>query len=357
MKIKKNEIVAMRNEYELIETLLYKGTEGAVTLEVIIDRKHETMWATQKTIANLFKVTVNNISKHLNNVFDSGELDKNEVTINPNKSTNSGIPLINPESSKQPILYNLDTIISVGYRVRDSKEATRFRIWATNILKDYMIRGYVLNREVLTEGSPFGEEYFKHLLEEIRDIRSSERQIYEKVTDLYATSYDYEPKAEITKEFFANVQNKLHYAITGLTAPEIIKNRADSDKKNMGLTTWRKAPEGKILLRDIKVAKNYLNKKEIRHLNRIVSMYLDYAENQAERNIPMSMKDWATKLDKFLEFNEYHILHGKGSISREDVDNFVKKEYNKFKPLQDLSYRSDYNKFEEEIKMIEGKNN
>jgi len=355
MKNKLNELAKTRSEYELIKTLLYKGTDGAVILEVILDRKTETMWATQKTIANLFKVTVNNISKHLNNIFDSKELDKDKTTLNPNNSTNSGIPLINLESTKQPILYNLDTIISVGYRVRDSKEATRFRIWATKILKDYMIKGYVLNKELLTEGSPFGEKYFKHLIEEIRDIRSSERQIYEKVTDIYATSYDYEPKAEITKEFFANVQNKLHYAITGLTAPEIIKDRASSDKENMGLTTWRKAPEGKILLRDTKIAKNYLNKKEIRELNRVVSMYLDYAENQAERNIPMSMEDWATRLDKFLEFNEYHILYGKGSISREDIDNFVKNEYDKFRPLQDVIYKSDYNKFEEEVKRIEGR--
>ena len=245
--------------------------------------------------------------------------------------------------------YNLDAIISIGYRI-NSKEATRFRIWSRGILKQYMRKGYVLNKELLVNGGRFTDEYFEQLLEEIRDIRSSERKVYQKITDLYATAYDYNKNAEITKNFYAKVQNKLHYAVSGLTAPEIIHERADSTKEHMGLTSWRKSPDGKVYLSDAKVAKNYLTEKELKNLNRIVSMYLDYAEDRAERKIPMSMKDWAERLDKFLEFYEYNILEGKGSISREEVDEFVEMEYEKFKPIQDKLFQSDYEKFDEETK-------
>ena len=209
-------------KYKLAETLLYTSSEGAVTLKVILDQKNKIMWATQQTMANLFNVTTNNISKHLNNIFDTGELDKNTVTFNLNKSTNSGIPPINPESTKQPMLYNLDTIISVGYRIRDSKEATQFRIWATNVLKEYMVKGFVLDDELLKNGTRFGKDYFDELLERIREIRVSERRFNQKITDIYAISYDYNPKAEISREFFATVQNKLTFAVSGKTAAELM---------------------------------------------------------------------------------------------------------------------------------------
>ena len=215
-----------------------------------------------------------------------------------------------------------------------------------------MTKGFVLDDELLKNGTRFGKDYFYELLEKIREIRTSERRVYEKITDLYATSYDYNPKAKTTINFFKNVQSKLHYAISGLTPPEIMKQRANSDKKNMGLTTWKDAPNGKIMLSDVKVAKNYLSEEEISQLNRIVNMYLDYAENLAERQKAMSMKDWAERLDKFLEFNEYHVLRSGGSVSRKDADEFVKIEFEKFKPIQDRTYKSDYNKFDEETKKL-----
>lgn len=212
-----------------------------------------------------------------------------------------------------------------------------------------MRKGFVINKELLINGGKFIEEYFEELVDVIREIRSSGRKVYEKVTDLFATSYDYNKNAQITKEFYAKVQNKLHYAV-GLTAPEIIYERADSNKEHMGLTTWSRAPDGKVLLRDAKVAKNYLTEKELKTLNRVVRMYLDYAEDRAERQIPMSMKDWAERLDKFLEFYEYAVLKGKGKISRKEGDDFVKLEYEKFRPIQDKLFKSDYNKFDEETK-------
>lgn len=290
----------------------------------------------------------------MNNIFESGELVKDEVTFNPNDSTNSGIVLIiNPNAKTQPLLYNLDAIISIGYRV-NSKEATEFRKWSTQILKEYMIKGFVLDKELLKQGKRFNKDYFTELLEDIREIRASERRFYEKITDIYATSYDYNVNATITKEFFANVQNKLHYAVSGMTAPEIIINRADASKEHMGLTSWKNAPEGKIRLSDTKIAKNYLGKKEIRSLERIVNMLLDYAEDQAERHNPMSMQDWITRVDKFLDFNEYNILKNKGKVSRLESDEYVKKEFEKFRPLQDKSFKSDYNKFvDESRKLIE----
>ena len=337
-----------KEENKLVKTLLYIGNEGAVTLNVIIDQENETMWANQKTISSLFNVTKQNISYHLKEIFSSKELDKNSVV---KKILTTGEDGKNYKIS----FYNLDAIISVGYRV-NSKEATQFRIWATKILKDYIVQGFAIDSELLKNGTRLGTDYFKKLLEIIRDIRLSERRFYEQVTDIYATAYDYNKDAKITKEFFMNVQNKLHYAVSGSTAPEIIAKRADSSKPHMGLKTWDQSPEGKIYLKDVKIAKNYLSEEEISQLKRIVNMYLDYAENQALRHNPMSMKDWAERLDKFLEFNEYHILKGKGKISRKDVDKFVEKEYEKYRPIQDKLYKSDYNKFVEERKKLE-KNN
>ena len=337
----------MDEAYQIVNTLLYESDEGAVSIEVVIDEDQETMWATQKTMAELFNVDRSVITKHLKNIYNDGELSKISTCAKIAHVQKEG----NREVKRQTTFYNLDAIISVGYRV-NSKNATHFRIWATGVLKEFMVKGFVLDDELLKNGSRFGKDYFDELLERIREIRSSERRVYEKVTDIFATSYDYNPKAEVTIDFFKNVQSKLHYAVSGLTPPEIIKSRASSEKEHMGLTTWKDAPDGKVMLSDTKVAKNYLSKDEISELNRIVNMYLDYAENQASRHKAMSMKEWAERLDKFLEFNEYQILHGRGRVSRKAADEFVKNEFEKFKPIQDKNYKSDYNKFEEKTRRL-----
>ena len=334
----------MQENNQIVNTLLYIGDEGEVSIDVVIDQERETMWATQKTMAELFNVKKNTISEHLKHIFEEGELNKNSVVRKIRTTASDG-------KKYNTNFYNLDAIISVGYRV-NSKNATHFRIWATNVLKEYIIKGFVLDDELLKNGSRFGKDYFDQLLERIKEIRTSERRVYEKITDLFATSYDYNPKAEITINFYKCVQSKLHYAVSGLTPPELIKNRADSKKEHMGLTTWQDAPNGKIMLSDAKIAKNYLSEEEVSELNRIVNMYLDYAENQASRHKAMSMKDWATRLDKFLEFNEYQILNNKGSISRKEVNEFVKAEFEKFQPIQDKNYKSDYNKFDEETRKL-----
>ena len=336
----------MDETYQIVNTLLYESDEGAVSIDVVIDEDQETMWATQKTMAELFNVDRSVITRHLKNIYDDGELSKISTCAKIAYVQKEG----NREVKRQTTFYNLDVIISVGYRV-NSKNATRFRIWATGVLKEFMVKGFVLDDELLKNGSRFGKDYFDGLLERIREIRSSERRVYEKVTDLFATSYDYNPNAEVTIDFFKNVQSKLHYAVSGLTPPEIIKSRASSKKEHMGLTTWKDAPNGKVMLSDTKVAKNYLSEDEISELNRIVNMYLDYAENMASRQKAMSMNDWAERLDKFLEFNEYQILHGRGRVSRKAAE-FVKNEFEKFKPIQDKNYKSDYNKFEEKTRRL-----
>ena len=340
-------------KYKLVKTLLYENEEGAVEGEFIIGE--DTLWASRNVVADIFDTTGPNISMHFSNIVSEGELEENEVIMSSKELFKDDLgfskdSLLNSKKGGRPQKwYNLDAIISIGYRI-NSKEATRFRIWSRGILKQYMRKGYVLNKDLLINGGRFSDQYFEQLLEEIRDIRSSERKVYQKITDLYATAYDYNKNAKITRNFYAKVQNKLHYAVSGLTAPEIIHERADSNKEHMGLTSWRKSPDGKVYLSDAKIAKNYLTENELKRLNRIVSMYLDYAEDRAERHIPMSMKDWAERLDKFLEFYEYNILEGKGSISREEVDEFVKLEYEKFKPIQDKLFQSDYEKFDEETR-------
>jgi len=347
----------MVKDYEIVESLLYKGKEGGVTAEFLVDKANQTFWASQKTVADIFETSPPNISMHMQNIFQDGELKENEVSISSKELFKDQLEfikesLINSKKAGRPSKwYNLDGIIAVGYRV-NSKKATEFRIWATSILKDYIVKGFAIDVELLKNGTRLGEDYFKELLEIIRDIRLSERRFYEQITDIYATAYDYNKDAKITKEFFMNVQNKLHYAVSGHTSPEIIAERADSEKPFMGLETWDNSPNGKIYLKDAKIAKNYLNKKEITELRSIVNMYLDYAENQALRHNPMSMEDWAERLDKFLEFNEYHILKGKGKISRKSIDDFVKKEYEKYRPIQDKLYKSDYNNFIEETKKL-----
>lgn len=315
--------------------ILYKGNEGAATVEVFL--KDETMWLTQKTMAKLFGVHVMTINRHLKNIFESNELNENSVIIKSIITASDG-------KNYKTNLYNLDAIISVGYRV-NSKEATNFRIWATQTLREYIIKGFVLDDELLKNGTRFGKDYFNELLERIREIRASERRFYQKITDIYAQcSFDYSKDAEITRKFYATVQNKLHWAITHHTAPEIIAERADSKKLNMGLTTWKNAPHGKILKTDINIAKNYLTEKEISELNRIVNMYLDYAENQAKRHKLMSMVNWKDKLDAFLKFNEYDILDNYGKMSRELAEKIAADEFRQYRKIQDKNYISDFDK-------------
>lgn len=319
--------------------LLYTAPDGAVKIDVFF--KNETVWLTQKKMAELFGVDRSVITKHIANVFESGELEEN-----------SNVQKMHIASSAKPVsYYNLDVIISVGYRV-NSHQATQFRIWATETLRNFIIKGFALDESRLKNGSRFGKDYFEELLEKIREIRASERRFYLKITDIYATAIDYDKDAEITKEFFATVQNKLHFAIHGQTAAELISSKANSKKPQMGLKTWKNSPKGKILKSDVTVGKNYLGEKQLKELNRVVTMYLDYAENQAERNIPMKMADWAEKLDAFLQFNEYEILNNPGKVSNATAEKLARKEYDKFRPVQDKNYVSD---FEEEVKEIDKK--
>lgn len=328
---------------EKFEILLYSVPEGKATIEVFYEA--ETFWLSQKKLAELFNVEVNTINYHLKEIFKSGELQE-DATIRKFR-------IVQAEGSRQISrevdFYNLDAIIAVGYRV-NSKEATRFRIWATQTLREFIIKGFVLDDERLKQGKNFGKDYFEELLERIREIRASERRFYQKITDIYAQcSIDYDPKAEITLTFYKTVQNKLHWAITGQTAAEIIYQRADAAKPNMGLTTWKNVPKGKILKTDVTIAKNYLQAEEIDELNRIVTMYLDYAENQARRNIPMSMADWVQKLDAFLQFNDYKTLKNAGSVSHEIAKKLAEDQYEKFRIEQDRLYESDFDKLAKKL--------
>ena len=318
------------------EILLYNN-DGEKEFVCVVFRD-ETFWLTQKAMAELFDVNVPAISKHLQNIYEEEELTR-EATV-------SKMETVRIEGTRQVKrtldYYNLDAIIAVGYRVNSIK-ATKFRQWATATLKEYMLKGFVLNDDMLKNGPKFGKDYFDELLEKIKEIRASERRFYQKITDIYAQcSYDYDPKSEITRTFFKTVQNKLLFAITGHTAPEIIHDRADSTKEHMGMQTWKNAPDGKILKSDVTVSKNYLSKEEMSGLNDIVNMYLDYAENQAKRNKLMSMNDWITKLDSFLQFNEYDLMENLGIVSREVADSLAIKEYEKYRVIQDNNYVSDF---------------
>ena len=279
---------------------------------------------------------VRTISEHLKNIFGSRELEEDSVVRKFRNTAADGKQYLTN-------FYNLDAIISVGYRV-NSLRATQFRQWATGILRDYAIRGYVLDKERLKNGALFTKDYFDGLLEEIREIRSSERRFYQKITDIYATAMDYQADAEITKTFFAAVQNKLHFAIHGHTAAELICERANSEQPHMGLTTWKHAPDGKILKSDVSIAKNYLTEKELKSLDRIVTMYLDYAEDQAERRIPMTMEDWAKKLNAFLKFNERDILDHTGKVTAEIAKAFAESEFEKYRIVQDRLFESDFDR-------------
>lgn len=314
--------------------LVFTKQAGEDGIEVRVSG--ESVWLTQKGMAQLFDCSTDNISLHLKNIFKSGELSESSVTEESSATAADG-------KTYKMKFYNLDAIISVGYRI-NSVRATQFRQWATQVLKTFAIQGYVLDKNRLENGQIFDEEYFEHLLDEIREIRASERKFYQKITDIYSTAVDYSRDAVTTKEFFATVQNKLHYAIHGHTAAELIVDRADHTKEHMGLTTWKNAPKGKIVKADVSVAKNYLTKSELKDLNQFVSMYLDYAERQARRHIPMTMEDWAKKLDVFLQFNEEEVLHDKGRVSAEIAKSFAESEFEKYRVIQDRLFESDFDK-------------
>lgn len=316
--------------------LLYNAPNGEVRIEVLFHE--ETVWLTQKRMAELFGVDVRTISEHLQTIFKTAELSQERTIRNFRIVQKEG----DRDVAREIDFYNLDAIISVGYRV-NSEQAARFRAWATQTLRGYIIKGYALDDARLKNGPYFGKDYFDELLEKIREIRASERRFYQKITDLYAeASIDYDKNAGITQTFYQTVQNKLHWAITGKTAAELIAGRADCSKPNMGLTTWRQAPRGKVLKPDVSVAKNYLDQRELSELNRIVSMYLDYAERQAEKKVPMSMRDWAEKLDAFLGFNEYDILHHPGAVSHEVAKALAEREFDRFRLIQDRGFVSDF---------------
>ncbi|MCX6735749.1 MAG: virulence RhuM family protein [Candidatus Parcubacteria bacterium] len=323
------------------EFLLYTTPNHKVKVEIFL--RDENIWLTQKLIARLFDCSSDNVSFHLKNIFESGELLENSVTEEFSVTAGDG-------KKYKTKHYNLDAIISVGYRV-NSANATQFRIWATERLKEYIIKGFTMDDERLKNPNTiFGKDYFEEQLARIRNIRSSERRMYQKVTDIYAEcSADYSPNSDITKEFFATIQNKLHFAITGKTAAEIIYERVKNEKPNIGLTSWKNSPKGRIRETDVIIAKNYLNEKELDHLNRIVTMYLDFAEMQAKRGILMRMKDWTSKLDAFLKFNEQEILSNAGKISHEVAEALALEEYEKYRIEQDKNYISD---FDREVKKI-----
>ncbi len=318
--------------------ILYQTDNSNVTISVFF--KDETFWLTQKAMSELFEVESNTITYHLQEIFKSEELEEFSTTRKFRVVQQEG----NRQVSRDVLFYNLDAIIAVGYRV-NSKSATQFRRWATNTLREYIIKGFVLNDDMLKNGRAFGKDYFDELLERIKEIRASERRFYQKITDIYAQcSYDYDPHSAITRNFFKEVQNKLIFAATGSTAPEIIAGRADCNKPHMGLTTWKNAPDGKVLKTDIIVSKNYLNQDELSGLNDIVNMYLDYAENQAKRQKLMAMNDWAVRLDSFLQFNEYDLLKNKGKIKRTVAESLAAAEFEKFRIIQDKNYVSDFDK-------------
>jgi hypothetical protein len=324
------------------ELVFFQSSDGKIHMEVMYGE--ENVWLSQKSMALLFDVDLSTINEHLANIYDQKELDES--------ATLGNFPIVQKEGNREVKrnikMYSLEAVIAVGYRV-NSDRGREFRVWATEILKNYIQRGYALDGDRMKYGSRFSARYFDELYEEIKDIRTSERRMYQKITDIYATSFDYSPNAPETKEFFATVQNKLHWAITGKTAAEIISQRVDSKKDKMGLTSWRKSPKGKIMPSDVVIAKNYLESEELKNLDRIGNMYLDYAEIQASKGRVVLMKDWIDKLDAFLKFTEYDILTNAGKISNEVAKELALSEHEKYKPIQDKEYISD---FDREIKKL-----
>ena len=329
-----------------VEFILYNDISESVSVNVIV--KDETLWLTQKSMAELFGCSVDNISLHLKNIFNSGELDKYSVIEKISVTEKDG-------KNYLVQFYNLDAVISVGYRVNSAK-ATKFRIWATGVLKEFIQKGFVLDDERLKQGkTAFGKDYFKELLERVRSIRASERRIWQQITDIFAEcAIDYNKNSAITKEFFATIQNKFHYAITHQTAAEIIYNNADSTKENMGLTTWKNAPSGRILKSDVLIAKNYLSEKEIRQLERAVTGYFDYIEDLIERENTFTMEEFSASINEFLNFRKYKILSDKGSISMDEAKDKAEQEYNIFNKHQKIN--SDFDKFSKKI-LEQSKNN
>lgn len=326
------------------DLIIYEDENDKIEIEAFL--YDETIWLPLKKIAELFDKDKSTISEHIKNIFEEQELDKN--------STVGNFPTVQIEGNRRVNrnidYYNLDMIIAVGYRT-NSKKATKFRQWATEVLKSYLIKGYSINKEKLKNPNKYGKDYFDELLEIIKEIRTSERRFYQKVTDIFAEcSIDYNKNTEIANDFYATIQNKFHYAITNETAAEIIYHRVDSNKKHMGLTTWKHSPDGKILKSDVCIAKNYLTEKELEFLQDIVNMYLDIAENRAKRHIPMKMKDWVEELDVMLKTNRYEVLDCKGKISAEEAKEFAEKEFEKFRVEQDKQYLSDFDKIINECK-------
>ncbi len=326
---------------EMTEFLLYSTPEKGVRVEIFLH--DETVWLTQKRMAELFGVDVSTINEHLKNIIESGELD--------GLSTIGKFPIVQKEGSREVKrniqFYNLDAILSVGYRV-NSYQATQFRIWATTILKEYIIKGFAMDDDRLKNGRYFGKDYFRELLERVRSIRASERRVYQQITDVFAEcSFDYNPKSEITKTFYATVQNKFHFAITGKTAAEIVYEKADKDKPFMGLSTWKSSPDGRILKSDTVVAKNYLKEDEIKKLERAITGYFDYIERLIENHTELTMTNLSASVNKFLEFNEYRLLDGKGSVSHQAAKTKAGEEYDEFNKTQKIE--SDFDKFVKEV--------
>ena len=319
------------------EFLIFQIENKEEGIEVLY--QDETLWLTQKTMSILFDVDIRTINEHLKNIYSQGEVDKN-TTIRKNlidqKEGNRNI-------SREVFIYSLDAIISVGYRV-NSVRATQFRQWCTFILRQFAIRGYVIDKKRMENGSFINEDYFEHLLAEIREIRLSERRFYQKLTDIYATSIDYNLNAPTTRLFFKKVQNKMHYAVHGHTAAELIVERADAEKEHMGLTTWEKAPNGKIVKTDVSIAKNYLKEEELESMGRLVNAFLDLAEDRAKRHIPMTMEDWAKRIDKFLDSDDRPILNDSGKMSAEQAKDYAETEFEKYRIFQDRVFQSDFDK-------------
>ncbi|NBL00099.1 MAG: cell filamentation protein Fic [Erysipelotrichia bacterium] len=329
-----------------VDFMVFTKDAGSDSIEVRI--QDGDVWLTQKAISMLFDVDRTVVTKHLKNIFETGELDENSTCANFAQVADNG-------KTYQYKFYSLSAIIAVGYRT-NSERALQFRQWATKVLDTFTKQGYVLDKNRLINGQIFDEDYFEHLISEIQEIRASERRFYQKITDIYSTAVDYSKDSKITRDFFATVQNKMHYAIHGNTAAEVITTRANHKKDHMGLTSWRNAPDGKIVKTDVSIAKNYLSKNESKELNEIVTMYLDYATRQARRHIPMTMADWAEKLDAFLKFNDAEILSDKGKVTAKIAKTFAESEFEKYRIIQDSLYKSDFDKLmEESNKEIEKK--
>ena len=317
------------------EFLIFQAEDRGQGIEVIY--KDESVWCTQKAMATLFDCSTDNVGLHLKNIFASGELIKDSVTEKISATASDGKNYLTQ-------FYNLDAIISVGYRV-NSIRATQFRQWATSVLRQYAIRGYVIDKKRMENGTFLGEDYFEHLLAEIREIRLSERRFYQKLTDIYATSMDYNKDAPTTRLFFQRIQNKMHYAVHQHTAAELIVERADADKEHMGLTTWENAPHGKIVKTDVSIAKNYLKEVELEDMGHIVSAVLDFAESRAKRRIPMTMEDWAKRIDAYLSSDERPLLDSAGTVSAEQAKAYAETEFEKYRVIQDRLFRSDFDNF------------